>query len=250
MWTRYFHSKGLHFLFWSANYEKLRQEEREAELKRLELEEAGIIDAESKPAVRHRQPRQPQPEEESSEEDDNEEAETEAEEGPLSNDEGGNADADAAANTADGEEEGEEEEGEQHEEVQLTTNETAEAMTTTTTTTTAEANVEAEKKAEAEAEEDGLSEEEVEKLAKVHGIDELLEHILSYCPPKESTLPSSFFFVLCSFSDPPSSSFFVLSLFLLAQREAESRWVWWATPTWVSRRPSTCSAARRRSTCR
>lgn len=189
MWTRYFHSKGLHFLFWSANYEKLRQEEREAELKRLELEEAGIIDAESKPAVRHRQPRQPQPEEESSEEDDNEEAETEAEEGPLSNDEGGNADADAAANTADGEEEGEEEEGEQHEEVQLTTNETVEATTTTTTTTSAEANVEAdveaEKKAEAEAEEDGLSEEEVEKLAKVHGIDELLEHILSYCPPKE-----------------------------------------------------------------
>jgi hypothetical protein len=177
MWTRYFHSKGLNFLFWSANYEKLKQEARDAELKRLEDEEAGIVDVESKPAVRHRQPRQPQPEDNS--EDEEPETEAEADEGPLSNDEA-EGDDDAAD---DGVEEAD------HDDEAQAADETA---TTTTTPAADEAEAggeepKADESDEEEEEDDGLSEEEVERLAKVHGIDELLEHILAYSPPKEST---------------------------------------------------------------
>lgn len=182
MWARYFHSQGLRFLFWSANYERLRQEAREEELRRLQ-EEAGDFEAgDSQPASRQKQHRRPE-DESSEEEDEDEEAEEEAEEnkpgdeGPASNDEREAEDDDEGGEEeAENEDDGANASAAEPSEADAAESESEKEQDKETQRTETETSAKGE-----------LSDEEVERLSKVHGIDELLQFLLDYCPPKQST---------------------------------------------------------------
>lgn len=153
MWTRYFHSQGIQFLFWSANYEKVRQEAISAGSKtqKQQCDEEGHREEEEveyRPGDEGPASNDEHEQEEESEDDDDEEEE-EAKEN------------DAPSQSV-------EEEEEQEPEGKVEEHESKESTDTWQN-------------------EGDLTDEDIDRLAKIHSIDEFLNFLLEFCPPKEGT---------------------------------------------------------------